>query len=202
MRPIIPFACACALLIASGCSNPRGNTENPTNVTIAPLVDSLLSTMPNAMNNDITRKAFADTIAAHVNKYKGGKLPFLSELPVTFHYSEPFGKRQFETFDFAPDKNAGRVFVQFIYKEDYPDRGLGFSIITALDTEQAANLVDGRQYIIDGTFAGLPNNTDNVFYLPGGTLARNITTVSIESGLPLIMLGNFIMDNVTFTEYQ
>ncbi|WP_290450275.1 hypothetical protein [uncultured Muribaculum sp.] len=209
MRKIVSIIGACAILALAGCSNTNNEKQSqPIEVeTLSFLdrfVDSLFTEFPNALNNDVTRTQLADTIKARLSKYQGGKLPFLSECPVTFYHSEFFPHRVFDTVESNLDKNADRVLVQFVYKPDPTiDRNIAFSIMTAIDKEDAAALIDGEEYIVDGTFKFFPGNThENVFYLPNHKLAQNITTVSTESGIPLIMLGNFIMDDVSFKRVE
>ena len=201
------FICACAIALMFGCTNNPSSNQNtpqsaqlPTTTGLERFVDSLLVEFPNAMNNEITRSMLADTIKSRMNVFRGGKLPFLDECPVVFCHSEIFPPKKFETFDFAPDKNADKVMAQFIYQNISDNRAIGFSILTALAKDVAADLIDGESYYIKGKFLFFPDNTpDCVFYLPNGGLAKNTTVVSTQSGAPLFMIGNFIMDEVSFT---
>lgn len=210
MQGLRLFIFACGLLSLAGCSNGQSDKQNTpkatqtTNATASTsldrFIDSLLIEYPNALNNDVTRSALADTIKSRMNAFCGSELPFLSECPVVFYYSELFPPRTFETFDFAPDKNADKVMAQFVYQDISESRAICFSILTALTKEAASTLIDEQKYFVKGKFLFFPGNThDCVFYLPNGKLARNTTCVSTRSGLPLFMIGNFIMDDVTFS---
>ena len=154
---------------------------------------------PNALNNDITRSALADTIKSRMNIFRGGELPFLAECPVVFSYSERFPERMFESFEHTIDKNANKVLTQFVYRKIADGRCIGFSILTALTDEEVMKLKDGATYQVKGKFLFFPDNTPEcALYLPNHKLAQNITTVSTESGAPLFMIGNFVMDDVSY----
>lgn len=210
MQGLRLFIFACGLLSLVGCTNGqpgKQNTPQTTQTTTATastfldhFIDSLLVEYPNALNNDVTRLALADTIKSRMGVFCGSELPFLSECPVVFYHSELFPPHTFESFDFAPDKNADKVLVQFVYQDISQSRAIAFSILTALTKEAASTLIDEHKYFVKGKFLFFPGNThDCVFYLPDRKLAQNTTCVSTQSGLPLFMIGNFIMDDVSFT---
>lgn len=195
------------LIISSSCVKQQKSTDASEAVSttsnrsmVSQIVDSIVKTQPNALNNDLTRQALADSIKTTFTKYEGKSLPFLRDLPVKFAYVEPYHtERVFETFDHPIDKNVGRYLVQFTYSEIYGTHGVAFSILTTLSQEDAMMLKEGEEYIITGNFLFFPDNSqERSFYLPNHNLANNTTTVSTKNGLPLYMIGNFIMDNVSF----
>ena len=209
MRKLIATIGACVALSLAGCSHGEKSASEKSiesvnaSTYLDRFVDSLMVEFPDALNNDITRSALADTIKSRMNRFRGGELPFLAECPVVFYHSEKFPKRQFETFEHYTDKNADKVMVQFVYQKITDRRGIGFSILTAMTEEEAMKLKDGATYQVKGNFLFFPDNTPEcVFFLPNHKLAQNTTSVSTESGAPLYMIGNFIMDDVTFAQMQ
>lgn len=203
MKRTKAIICACVAVLSVGCVNHHSNTQNATQATqmtptaiLDRFINSAIASTPNYMNNDVTRSMLADTLKSRVNQYQGGKMPFLSELPMEYEMCLPYN--QYSAF-------AGKYVVKFSYCNNAPERHITFQVFTRMDKEQVANLVDHAKYSIDGTFLFFPDNTQSHWFeLPSG---RGFTdnpkihaTIEFDNTqTPFINLGSFIMDDVSFT---
>lgn len=202
MQGLRLFICACGLLSLVGCTNGQPGRQNApqatqttTTTTLDRFVDAAIASTPNYMNNDVTRSMLADTIKARINQYQGGKLPFLSELPMEYEMCLPYN--QYSKF-------AGQYVVKFSYSDWANGRTITFQVFTRMKPEQIANLIDHAKYSLDGTFMFFPDNTqEHWFELPSGrgftdNPKISITTEFDNSKKAFINLGSFILDDVTF----
>lgn len=189
------------LILASCTTNHQEShrDESPTNVStmLDRFIDSLLIENPNALNNDVTRSMMSDTIKARFNRYQGGKLPFLSELPMEYEMCLPYN---------AYSDFAGQYVVKFSFCDRADDKTTTFQVFTRMDKEQVASLVDNAKYKIDGVFLFYPDNTkDHWFELPSGRGCTDNPRISMTTELdnsqkPFINLGTLILKDVNFNK--
>ena len=157
MRKLIITFGACVALSLLGCSNGGGTATTdhhveatPTSTPLDCFVDSIFKTMPNALDNDVTRSMLADSIKVSLNNYQGGAIPFLSGLPLEYEMCLPYDRNS---------KFAGQYVVKFSYSDRATDKTMTFQVFTRMDKEKVANLVDHAKYQVDGVFLFFPDNT-------------------------------------------
>ena len=206
MRKLIITFGACVALSLLGCSNGGGTATIDHHVEAAPtltpldcFVDSIFKTMPNALNNDVTRSMLADSIKVSLNNYQGGAIPFLSGLPLEYEMCLPYDRNS---------KFAGQYVVKFSYSDRATDKTTTFQVFTRMRKEEVANLVDHAKYQVDGVFLFFPDNTqEHWFELPSGKgftdNPKIYTTTELDGSIkPFINLGSFIMGEVKFTRVE
>lgn len=183
--PILAFLLAFALW---GC-NSTTHGENEATTTpkgaVAAFVDSAIENCPNAFNNGVTREAFADSLASRVMAYQGGALPFLHNAPLMLKECKAY--------------EDGGVCVLFQFETKDP-RKIGFHVVSRIGNEDAARLVDGNRYAIDGTFRDFANSTVGTgFKFPNGFCRVDYPkTVDADA----IWLGTLVIDHLTFKPYE
>lgn len=194
----------CAILTFAGCTKTNNESQSQpieveASTSLDRFIDGLLAEYPNAMNNDVTRATLADTIKSRINHHQGGQIPFLVELPLEYEMCLPYN---------AYSKYAGQYVVKFSYSGRGDNRTTTFQVLTRMDKEEVAKLVDHAHYMIDGTFLFYPDSSqDHWFELPSGRGITdnpkiNVTTTLDNSQKPFINLGTWILKDVSFIKLQ
>lgn len=205
MRELIATFGVCVALSLAGCVNggtattEQGVESAKASTSLDLFVDSIFTSMPNALNNAVTRSMVADSIKSALNKYQGGAIPYLAELPLEYEMCLPYN---------GYSKFAGQYVVKFSYSDRATDKTTTFQVFTRMDKEEVTNLVDNAKYRIDGVFLFFPDNTqEHWFELPSGKGFTGFPSISTSTEFdgsikPFINLGTFILDDVKFTKIQ
>lgn len=198
----IMFALLC--LLVGGCisSPPKSKVKQ---YALQQLLDSCLKQQPNAMNNEVSRSILADTIKTTIQKFIGGSLPFLADIPLQYEMCLEY-PRHFESFESEIDKNAGKYVVKFGFGEILSKCKLSdnyqatFQVFAVMDRKQVETLVDNALYHVNGVLVDFANNSKETgFVLPSGKCLVDYPKVITSGNKPYFMLGTLILENITFT---
>lgn len=172
-------------------------------------IDSCLSSVPNANNNDITRAILADTIKARLQRMSGDTLAILSDLALEYEMSLEY-KCIFDTFESELDKNAGKYVVKFSLSslgECSPKSdvfNVTLQVLTIMGKDDVAKLIDNVEYVVQGKFVDFANNTQETgFRLPSGQYFVDYPSVNtdvFDKEKIHINLGTLILEDITFRE--
>lgn len=172
---------AILVLFASCSPKQQAKLEERKELAIVSFVEKCFNEQPNAMNNDVTRKALADTLSSRIMCISASDL---KEVPMKYDGCIEY------------PNNSGEYLVKFLPDSvSCDDLEITFQVFTIMGKEQLAALVDGEMYTITGTFKGQAEN----FKLPSERYFTDNVNVSKSSlnGNPFINLGTFILEDVT-----
>lgn len=172
-------------------------------------IDSCISSVPNANNNDVTRAILADTIKSRLQSHSGDTLAILSDLVLEYEMSLEY-KRIFDTFESELDKNAGKYVVKFSlssFGEAAPKSdvfNVTLQVLTIMGKDDVTKLIDNGKYLVQGKFLDFANNTQETgFRLPSGKYFVDYPSVGVDvfdKGKMQINLGTLILEDIVFKE--
>lgn len=209
MKSIVFLALVGVLFSACQLRQSKEITQTPPMNNIQSFIDSCISSVPNANNNDVTRAILADTIKVQLQRRSGDTLAILSDLVLEYETSLEY-KRIFDTFESELDKNAGKYVVKFSlssFGEDTPKSdvfNVTLQVLTVMEKDDVAKLIDRGKYLVQGKFVDFANNTQETgFRLPSGKYLVDYPSVSVDvfdKEKMQINLGTLILEDIVFKE--
>lgn len=148
-----------------------------------------------AFDNAITRNNLADTIDTRLSSMRGDSLSILAGIPMAFESMSEYPQ---SAFDFQTDHNAGKYVIKFSFAKDFDDCRASLQVLAIVDKDSASELVDGGQYLVQGTFDGIANE----FPLPFGKVFSDKTKVANGNGMPYITVATLVVSNPTISPYE
>lgn len=192
---------ACVLTI-SGCKYqaPNNTAQKVTKDVLCQTIEGLLSTNPNAANNEITKQDFIDksnmTIDSLINEYKGKEFTIIENIPANFEMM----------LEYKTGANAGNYIVKFDvsgmlsgYRPSY-DYDISFMIFSVVSKEVASQLVENKNYYLKCRLNDFVNAKN--FTLPSGKKYEDLPSIMYYSGDKKwnFDLGTFLVEDLQFTE--
>lgn len=191
----------CVLTVCSCKYQPANNVaQNAPKDELCAIIEGLLSSNPNAANNEITQNEFKEkgyhAIDSLVNKYKGNEFSMIETIPCNYEMM----------LEYTSGKNAGKYIVKFgigkytsNYKPSY-DYDVSFMVYSIVSKEVAATLIEKKNYHLKCRLNGLVNA--NNFVLPSGKKYEAKPSIYYNKADKKwsFDLGAFVVEDLQFTE--
>lgn len=159
------------------------------------ILDKLIDSQPNLLNNDITKQIFSDSLTCIIQKYKGDTIPFLSEIPLEFEmmleYTSPYSEHADK---YVVKFGYGEIASKLKISENYKTT---FQVFAIVPKDVAANLIQNKFYNLQGIFVDFANCSGS-FELPSGKCFEDYPNLTDYDGNPYIDLGTFILADINF----
>ena len=128
--------------------NARLEEGNADGEKINAFLDAYISRHPNCFNNDIQRKKAGKELRSLLEKELENNPDFLSDIAVKFASMDKVK---------STDNKGYKYLISFTCSslQKTGKYNISFRIITALDEEEASNLIDNQKYYIQGKFISL-----------------------------------------------
>ena len=170
-------------------------TENKTPKLLA-FVDSCLQANPDALNNEIMRSGFADTLKTAFMSYAGGSLSLLDSVPMVFAGLLEYPASPYPELELSGYENAGKYLVKFetpLFALERPGLNVSLQVFSILDKRRASELKEKETYYLNGVFAGFANE----FPLPSERVYTHFPSVVSTSEGCSVSLGTLVFDSLT-----